>query len=314
MYRYFGDQQAYTLFNTIALYAMAFSNLLFFKSKKNAMSLFSEGLIHFSSTVHKSFGNIFQVLLFVVETCFATQIVYYGTQFNRTLGNAFQTGANYFAVLTATPIFVTLLSLILFINPVKELDIITMCLPVFLFFVKIACFCQGCCWGIPWEHGLYNYHPNHPGRQVPAQLIEAIFALLILLFLLWYRKKAKPGTIYPMYMITYSATRFFVEFVKAPHPNVLGPLNMYHLMCMTGIIIGLLLLLVVKLYGNTIYTLFEKPHISLKAKIAQREEKIAIETTKQKEIADALEKERLKKVKLARKKSKSRKNSNKRKK
>lgn len=117
-----------------------------------------------------------------------------------------------------------------------------------------------------------------------------------------------------MYMITYSATRFFVEFVKAAHPNVLGPLNMYHLMCMTGIIIGLLLLLVVKLYGDTIYAFFEKPHINLKMKIAQREEKIAIKAIKQKEITDALEKERLEKVKLAREKSKARKKSNGRKK
>ena len=314
MYRYFGDQRAYDVLNTVAFYIMALSNFFYFKSKKNAMSLFSEGLIHLSSTAHKSLGDVVRVFSFVVETLFATQIVYYGTQFNRTLGNAFQTGANYFAVLAATPIFLTLLSLILFINPVKELDIITMSLPVFLFFVKLACFFNGCCWGIPWENGLYNYHPNHPGRQVPAQLIEAIFALLILFFLLWYRKKAKPGTIYPMYMITYSATRFFVEFVKAPHPKVLGPLNMYHLMCMTGIIIGLLLLLVVKLYGDTIYTFFEKPHITLKAKITQREEKIAIEAIKQKEITDALEKERLEKVKLAREKSKARKKSNGRKK
>lgn len=304
MYRYFGDKDAYSLFIDIAIWAMVFSNFLYFKSKKKAMSLFSENLIYISSTVHKSLGFVAQILLFVIETSLASLVAWGSTQFNGVFGQAFQTGGNYFGLLTVTPIFMIIFSLVLFINPAKELDIITMSLPVFLFFVKLSCFFNGCCWGIPWEYGFYNTHYAHPGRQVPVQLIEAILALLILIFLFWYRKRAKPGTMYPMYLIVYSATRFFSEFTKADYPNVLGPLKMYHLLCITGVVIGLLLMLVIKLYGDSIYAFFEKPHINLETKIAQREEKKGVE---QKMQVAVQKKDRLEKTRISREKSKTKK-------
>lgn len=296
-------------FNNVAISVMILITFFTFKSKKTAMSLFSENVIYATSTINKKLVPIARNLMFIVEMLLFSHIAWATTQLNGIFGLAFDTGANYFGLLTATPIFVTIYSLGLFINPVKQIDIFTMCMPIFLFFVKIACFLNGCCWGIPWEYGLYNYNPHHPGKQVPVQLIEAILGLLIFFFLLWYRKRAKPGTMYPMYMIVYSATRFFSEFTKADYPNVLGPLKMYHLLCLTGVIIGLLLLLVVKMYGDTIYNFFEKPHINLEMKIAQREERLSIEEKENKKIADAAEKERLEKVRLAREKAKSRKKS-----
>lgn len=294
-------------FNNVAILAMMLVNLFRYKAKKNARSLFSENIIYAASTINNKLVPIVRNLTFLVEIVIISFVSYDTTRFNGVLGSAFETGANYFGLLGVTPIFITVISLLLFINPVKQMDIYTMCMPVFLFFVKIACFVNGCCWGIPWEHGMYNAHPYHHGNQVPVQLIEAILALLILVFLIWYKKRAKPGTMYPMYLIVYSATRFFSEFTKADYPKVLGPLKMYHLLCIAGVFVGLLLLLVVKLYGDSIYTLFEKPHINLEAKIAQREANMITSAIEQKEATEKAEKERLERIKLAREKAKARK-------
>jgi hypothetical protein len=154
---------------------------------------------------------------------------------------------------------------------------------------------------------MYNAHPYHHGNQVPVQLIEAVLGLVIFVFLLWYKKRAKPGTMYPTYLIVYCVTRFFSEFTKADYPNVLGPLKMYHLLCIAGGLVGILLLFIIKLYGDSIYTLFEKPHINLETKIKQREENMIKSAIEQKQAAELAEKERLEKIRIAREKVKARK-------
>ena len=297
----------YSFFFHIGVLSMILVNLFRYKAKKDAMSLFSENVVYAASTINKKLVPIARNLMFIVETAILSYVAWFTTQFNGAFGAAFETGGNYFGLLGVTPIFVTIYSLVLFINPAKQMDIFTICMPVFLFFVKFACFLTGCCWGIPWEHGMYNAHPYHSGNQVPVQLIEAVLGLVILVFLLWYKKRAKPGTMYPMYLIVYCVTRFFSEFTKADYPNVLGPLKMYHLLCIAGVFVGLLLFVVIKLYGDAIYTLFEKPHINLETKIAQREANMISSAIEQKEAAEKAEKERLERIRLAREKAKARK-------
>ena len=296
-----------SFFFHIAVLSMILINLFSYNAKKTARSLFSENIIYAISTVNKNLVPIVRNVTFIAEIIFLSHVSYYTTNFNGVFGSAFETGANYFGLLGVTPIFITVYSLILFINPVKQLDIYTMCMPIFLFFVKIACFVTGCCWGIPWEHGMYNANPYHHGNQVPVQLIEAVLGLIIFVFLLWYKKRAKPGTMYPMYLIVYCITRFFSEFTKADYPNVLGPLKMYHLLCIAGVFVGLLLFVVLRLYGESIYTFFEKPHINLEAKIKQREENMITSAIEQKQAEEAAEKERLERIRLAREKAKARK-------
>lgn len=307
MHRFFGENDAYSLFNFIGYYVMIFTNLLYYKSKKGAMSLFSEKLVYASSKIHKILGMVVQVLLFVIETVLASICVDQSTRFNESFGNMVGTGRNYFALLIIAPIFISLFSVVLVINPIKELDIITMGLPVFLFFVKLACFFNGCCWGIPWEHGPYNYHYDHPGNQVPVQLIEAFYAALILLILLLYRKKAKPGTIYPMYLTLYSFTRFFSEFFTAAYPDVLGPFNMYQILCIIGFVVGIILLILMNIFGERLSDYFEKPHKNFELKIAQKEERKAIMIAEANAKAEAEEIERKEKIRLAREKAKARK-------
>lgn len=303
----FFGHSGYDFFVHIAILSMILINLFRYNAKKNARSLFSENIIYAASTVNEKLVPIARNLTFIAEEILLAYVSYFTTQFNGAFGAAFETGGNYFGLLGVTPIFITIYSLVLFINPAKQMDIFTLCMPIFLFFVKFACFLTGCCWGIPWEHGMYNAHPYHHGYQVPVQLIEAVLGLVIFVFLLWYKKRAKPGTMYPTYLIVYCVTRFFSEFTKADYPNVLGPLKMYHLLCIAGVFVGILLLFIIKLYGDSIYTLFEKPHINLETKIKQREENMIKSAIEQKQAAELAEKERLEKIRIAREKAKVRK-------
>lgn len=308
MYRYIGNTSSYALFGVIGFIVCALSSLCYFKSKQNVKSLYSSCAVYFATRKNVRLGKIVEVFLFSFESLLMVYMIDVAVaNVNRPFGQLVGTGANYFGGLFAALSLWFVLCNALIINPLKQIDITTMYLPVHLFFAKIACFCQGCCWGIPWEYGPYNHHPNHPGNQVPVQAIEAFFALAIFIFLLVYRKKAKTGTMFPIYVILYSATRFFSEFLTAAYPDVLGPFNMYQILCVIGIAVGLLMLLIVKHFGDRIQAFFEKPHKKFELKVAQREEREAIRLTEEKAQAEIERLERLEKAKLARQKAKARK-------
>ncbi|MBR5201773.1 MAG: prolipoprotein diacylglyceryl transferase [Clostridia bacterium] len=278
MHRFFGEQDAYSLFVFIGIRAILITNFFYYKSKKKAMSVYSQKLIALSSKTHKYLGVGVGIFLFILETYLATVFTDKSTQYNGLIGSLVGTGGNYFGILIFFPIYMLLFSLLFAINPFKEIDIMTMGLPVFLFFVKLACFFNGCCWGVEWEHGLYNYHYDHPGYQVPVQAIEAFWAALILVILLIYRRKAKVGTIYPMYLTLFCFTRFFSEFFKADYPDVIGPFKVYHIMCMVGFVIGLILLIVMKKYGEKISAAYDvKLEKAVDGIIQKIKEKIAEE-------------------------------------
>ncbi len=270
MYRFIGGQDAYGLFNTFSIVVTLLSSLFLFSLKRNVLGLHSKRIVYFVSHANNTAGNIVKYILISVESLIMAGVLVYSTSYNMAFGELVGTGGNYFATLFLVLPLWFVVSLILMTNPLKQIDIYTLLAPIFLFFVKIACFCNGCCWGIPWEYGLYNHHYDHPGKQVPVQAIEAFWALAILIFLLWYRKRAKTGTMFPMYMILYSATRFCSEFFRREE-NVLGPLKVYHLLCIAGFVIGLVLFFIVKRYGDKISSFFEKPHAKIDMQIAELE-------------------------------------------
>ena len=306
MHQFFGDQLAYNLFNNISICAAIISSLFYFKSKRKSVSLYSRYAVFYTSRISTLLGKIVEIILVSLESVVLAGVAILSTTLNQPFGNLVGTGANYFGTLFFVSILWFLISLILIANPLKQIDIATMFLPPFLFFVKLACFCQGCCWGIPWEHGLYNHHPDHPGYQVPVQAFEAFWAVAIFIFLLWYRKKAKCGTMYPMYMILYSATRFCSEFFRREE-NVVWIFKTYHLLCIAGFIIGLALLLIMRKHGERLSDFFENPHIKFEQKVAEYEEKKLIEQIENEAKAKADEIERKEKARLARERAKARK-------
>ncbi len=85
---------------------------------------------------------------------------------------------------------------------------------------RIGCFGNGCCYGrptgLPWGCLFWNTDPLQPPvPRHPTQLYSAAASLLILLFLLWYRKRRRfKGEVALMYGYAYCLYRFPMEFLR----------------------------------------------------------------------------------------------------
>ena len=308
MYRFFGEQEAYSLFNTLAVVLTVVSSLFYFNIKKNSISLYSKLLIDFVGQKNFRIGKlkvakIIEAILVSVELLIMSYLPSVVASINRPFGALVGTGANYFGLLFTVWLIIILVSLLIMSNPIKQLDIVTIFLPFRMIFTRLACYFNGCCWGIPWEYGPYNYHYDHPGNQVPVQVIEAGIVLIIFLFFLWYRKKAKPGTMFPMYMILYGGARFFKEFFTADYPAVLGPFKVYHFLCAISFVVGLILFFIMRKYGEILSDLFEKQKKKLESYVRNYEAKKAQEKADEEAKAEAEMLERLEKAKAARAKA-----------
>lgn len=252
----FDGIRSYDFFNTFGYCMCAVVSLFFVKSKVKTLSVYADYISAFLNKKNTKINITFRYIAAIIEGLIMAVVGASATFLNSPFGKLVGTGANYFGALFSFAILWFVMCIIFLENPLKSIDIATMGIPIYLFFVKIACFCQGCCYGIPWKHGMYNHHPEHPGYQVPVQLLEALWAILIFIFLLWYRKRAKPGTVFPTYMILYSATRFCSEFFRREEP-VLWILKTYHILCLIGIVFGVIMLIIVKLHGDKISNFFD---------------------------------------------------------
>ena len=305
MYRFFGETDAYSLFNTLARVLTIVASLLYFNIKKDSISLYSKILINFVKQKGIAIGKIkvekiVEFILVSVELLLMGYLPSLAAKVNRPFGALVGTGANYFGLLSVVWFAVILISVLIMSNPIKQLDLVAIFLPFRMIFTRLACFFNGCCWGIPWKYGLYNHNPYHPGNQVPVQAFEVAVVLSIFIFFLLYRKKAKTGTLLPMYIFLYSGARFFIEFFTAAEPDIIGPFNMYHILCAIGFVVGLVAFFVMRKYGEKISDVFdEKTNCIINARARAKEERIAEENAR----IEAEMKERLEKAKAARAKA-----------
>lgn len=305
MYRFFGETDAYSLFNTLARVLTIVASLFYFNIKKDSISSYSKILINFVGQKRIVIGKIkvekiVEFILVSVELLIMGYLPSLAAKVNRPFGSLVGTGGNYFGLLTVVWLVVILISVLILSNPIKQLDLVAIFLPFRMIFTRLACFFNGCCWGIPWEYGPYNYHYDHPGNQVPVQAIEAGFVLIIFLFLLWYRKRARPGTMFPMYLFLYSGLRFFNEFFTAADPDIIGPFNMYHILCAIGVVVGLVTFFVMRKYGEKISSAFDRKVNNKIDEITRKKKQKIVEEN---ERAEAEMKERLEKAKAARAKA-----------
>ncbi len=121
---------------------------------------------------------------------------------------------------------------------------------------RLGCFAAGCCWGVethlPWavtftnptSHELFGTPLGRPLH--PTQLYEALAEAVI--FVVLYRRYLRPhapGAILGLYLVLYSTTRFFIEFVRA-HDELNPPLGPFHIeqwIALVLVAVGLWLLL-----------------------------------------------------------------------
>lgn len=100
-------------------------------------------------------------------------------------------------------------------------DITVIPLAIGLFLGRIANFINGELYGritnLPWAVKF----KDTPGFRHPSQLYEAIKNLFIF-FALWYlkNKKLPKGALFLIFICLYSFLRFFIEFFRAPDPQI----------------------------------------------------------------------------------------------
>lgn len=256
MYKYLGDTgiQMYTIFNKIAIIIVCLFNLINYNKKMNCLGRGSEYFIKSFSKNSKRGQTFIKAFFVFIEIMLVSDVQYhFSINFNGIFGDLVGTGANYFGALFFAPIFVALLCFLTGIDVFKQMDLITPAYPLALIFAKLACFFQGCCEGFVCSFGLYNHTTKQ--TEFPVQLVEMSLAAVIFIFLMFWRKKAKEGTVFPIYIIIYSATRFFSEFLRQDE-NVFFILKKYHIICLVGIGVGIFWLYVIKKYKERIRLFF----------------------------------------------------------
>ncbi|MBR0535142.1 MAG: prolipoprotein diacylglyceryl transferase [Clostridia bacterium] len=244
----------YNLSVVVATLAFLIYNFTQLKRKKQAMSGLSRYVIEKRSNTEKKrfFSNL--TFWLIIETVLCTVFYTIPSFLNIPFGQWLNTGSNYFATMFFLPVFVIGMSCILWLDPLKQSDISVPGLAMTLIILKSACFVAGCCNGVWWPGGPYSYANER--EEFPIQLVEAGVGLLIFLFLLWYRKHGRKGTVLPMYTIMYSATRFVTEFWRG-QKIIWGSLRLYHIFCIVGMVLGVIELIIVFKYGDRISRYFE---------------------------------------------------------
>lgn len=157
--------------------------------------------------------------------------------------NAFFTsGFSLFGGILFSLPLILLLSLLLKIPPWKFLDLLTPGMAIAIFFNKLGCFLNGCCFGIPtlrpwgvvFPKGTraYHYYAStfldktgeylfySPGSILlhPVQLYESFAGLIFFLLALFlHKKKTQNGVIFLSVFYLFSFSRIIFYFFRAPN-------------------------------------------------------------------------------------------------
>ena len=240
----------YDLFNFISIIALLILNMSHVRHKT---TFFSGASIKFIKKHFKKsrLPDKVKYTLLAIAEIFFISLVQYGfvSIFTKTFGEMVGTGRNYFAVLFFVPMLLMIYFYVIKIPPLKQMDIITPAYPLALIFVKIACFCSGCCHGIEFSSGLFNASTER--YEFPVQLAEACLALILFVSLMFYKKKLKEGTLFPLFLISYSGIRFFLEFLRGEE-NIISIFKTYHILCVIGVLAGFIELLLITKYRQKI--------------------------------------------------------------
>lgn len=107
-------------------------------------------------------------------------------------------------------------------NPLEILDLLTPLLGLAIFIARWGCFGAGCCYGreaphLPWAVVFSDPQSLAPlGVPVhPTQIYLSLVNLTLFFATLWFLfRKHRHGQVFLIYLIGYSALRFFVEFFR----------------------------------------------------------------------------------------------------
>ena len=222
----------YYLLNVLMFVPILIFNLSQFGRKKLILSKKTRSII--SNSRKARVKNLYILLEIIIISLLQYALI---PICNSILGNLTNSSFNYFGLLFIGPVVLTIVFFFSGLDVLKHIDLITPAYPLALIVAKLGCFCYGCCYGIACSFGLYNH--SNKDVEFPIQLVEAGLALMMFVFLMFIRRKTKEGTLFPIYLITYSATRFFSEFLSH-EADLLWILKRYHLFSLSGIVVGVI--------------------------------------------------------------------------
>ena len=152
-------------------------------------------------------------------------------------------GTSFYGAIFLMPVYVVIFSFIFSIDKYKLLNLTSFLGMITCFVLKIKCYNHGCCGGRRilgfTERGYFIF---------PSQLVESVFALIVLIILiLLYKKNNDRKDLYPWMIIIYGIGRLNLQTFRLYKP-VLGFLAWGHIWSILSIIIGFVWLFI--LYRN----------------------------------------------------------------
>jgi phosphatidylglycerol:prolipoprotein diacylglycerol transferase len=107
---------------------------------------------------------------------------------------------------------------------IKYMDVVAFAVPIIIFFVRLGCFMNGCCYGKPTSfpiHLIFNNPAStaaHFYPDIPLHATQPYFMLnaLIMWGLLWvvYFKGKMEGRLIAVFLMYEGVSRFFIEFLR----------------------------------------------------------------------------------------------------
>lgn len=117
-----------------------------------------------------------------------------------------------------------------------------------LFFGRLGCFFNGCCYGRPTDSFIAIHLPGHGHGVHPTQLYESLGALalfFVLLFIIQPRKRGH-GEVLGWLFVLYGVLRFVLELWRADERGSLGPLSTSQLISIPLVIAGVYLIATIR--------------------------------------------------------------------
>ena len=105
---------------------------------------------------------------------------------------------------------------------------------------RIGCLFNGCCYGRVIESGFGIIFPGDAVMKVPTQIYSSLGLLFIYMALrVIGHKKETNGRLFALYLIFYSAFRFFIDFLRGDNPPVLVGLTLAQFISVGILICGI---------------------------------------------------------------------------
>jgi len=131
----------------------------------------------------------------------------------------------------------------------KVADVVAPSIALGVFFTRIGCFLNGCCFGIPSRLPWAMLFPPDsdagsvfPGIAIhPTQLYSSLYGLAIFGILLWAERfKTFDGYTFWLFIVLYAVARFLVDFVRYYEPSMtlLGRFSVNQLISVALFVLG----------------------------------------------------------------------------